>query len=226
MALKHGENEDDFIDTIEDELAVEVPEEEDPSEQEQEEMVEYMEKFEHLLSLGDYEEAAIVAATSPQDILRTAATFQRFKEQRPCPGEKSPLLFYCEAVVDNSVGPGQKGLSASESCEAVERAFDEGRRDLVVQWICQKKLKDSDGTAVQGNEGAQEGRVVSVSAGEVTHGRASREERGEVSQVGVCRSASRIPELRTRNGVTASGRRLPVVSAVQGRVHCVPCNGE
>ena len=144
MALKHGENEDDFIDTIEDELAVEVPEEEDPSEQEQEEMVEYMEKFEHLLSLGDYEEAAIVAATSPQDILRTAATFQRFKEQRPCPGEKSPLLFYCEAVVDNSVGPGQKGLSASESCEAVERAFDEGRRDLVVQWICQKKLKDSD----------------------------------------------------------------------------------
>lgn len=118
-------------------------EEDNVGEQEQEEMVEYMEKFEQLFTSGCYEEAAIVAATSPQDILRTAQTFERFKEQKAQPGETSPLLHYCEAVIVDS-NPGQKGLNASESMDAVIRAFEEDRRDLVVQWLSQEKLKHSD----------------------------------------------------------------------------------
>ncbi|XP_028400608.1 clathrin heavy chain linker domain-containing protein 1-like [Dendronephthya gigantea] len=146
LALKHGETEDDFIDSIEEELtASESSEEEDNAgEQEQEEMVEYMDKFEQLFTSGCYEEAATVAATSPQDILRTAQTFERFKEEPTQPGETSPLLNYCEAVIANSSNPGQKGLNAAESMDAVIRAFEENRRDLVVHWLSQEKLKHSD----------------------------------------------------------------------------------
>jgi hypothetical protein len=113
-------------------------------EQEQEEMVEYMDKFEQLFAQGCYEEAAIVAATSPQDILRTAQTFERFKEQKPHAGEKSPLLYYCEAVIVSSGNPGQQKLSASECVDAVARALEEHRQELVIQWLSQNKLKYSE----------------------------------------------------------------------------------
>ena len=126
------------------ELADSDDEDDNFGEQEHEEMVEYMDKFEQLFTRGCYEEAAIVAATSPQDILRTAQTFERFKEEKPHPGEKSPLLHYCEAVIVNSGNPGQKGLTASESVDAVVRALEERRQELVIMWLSQKKLKYSD----------------------------------------------------------------------------------
>lgn len=64
-----------------DQLAEEASSEEEDNvgEQEQEEMVECMDRFEQLFARGCFEEAAIVATTSPQDILRTAQTFERFK---------------------------------------------------------------------------------------------------------------------------------------------------
>lgn len=151
LALKHDENDEVFVQTIQDGLTVDQYGNKKifslglEQEREQEEMVEYMETFEQLFNQGNYEEAAIVAATSPQDILRTTATFQRFKEQRSSPGEKSPLLLYCEAVIENAASPDQKGLSAAESSEAVERALEEGRYELVVQWISRNNLKYSDG---------------------------------------------------------------------------------
>lgn len=113
-------------------------------EQEQDEMVEHMEKFEELFTQRRYEEAAAVAASSPQDILRTAQTFERFKQQNPLLGEMSPLLHYCEAIITNSENTGQKGLSASESIDAIVRALSEKRQDLVMQWFTQNKLKYSD----------------------------------------------------------------------------------
>ena len=125
-------------------MPVSSDEEDNVGEQEHEEMIEYLDKFEQLFTRGRYEEAAVVAATSPQDILRTAQTFERFKEQKPQPGEKSPLLYYCEAVMINSGNPGQKKLSASESVDAVVRAFEEHRQGLVIQWLSQNKLKYSD----------------------------------------------------------------------------------
>ena len=107
-------------------------------------MVEYMDKFEKLFTQGCYEEAAIVAASSPQDILRTAQTFERFKELKPYPGGKSPLLCYCEAVIVHSESPGQKGLTAAESVDAVVRALEENRQELVIQWLSQDILKYSE----------------------------------------------------------------------------------
>ena len=128
-----------------DELAMsESSDEDNAGEQEHEEMVEYLDKFERLFTQGRYEEAAIAAATSPQDILRTAQTFERFKELKARPGEQSPLLYYCEAVIINSGNPSQKKLSSSESVDAVERAFEEQRRELVIQWLSQNHLKCSD----------------------------------------------------------------------------------
>ena len=125
--------------------ASESSEEEDNIvEQEQEEMVEIMGKFEELFTQGRYEEAAIVAVSSPQDILRTAQTFERFKELKPHPGGKSPLLYYCEAVIVHSESPGQNGLTAAESVDAVVRALEENRQELVIQWLSQNKLKHSD----------------------------------------------------------------------------------
>ena len=103
-----------------------------------------MEKFEQLFTQGSYEEAATVAATSPQDILRTAQTFERFKEQKAYPGEKSPLLHYCEAVIVNCSTSDQKGLTASESVDAVVRALHENQQGLVLQWLSQDKLKYSE----------------------------------------------------------------------------------
>ncbi|XP_077997756.1 clathrin heavy chain linker domain-containing protein 1-like [Glandiceps talaboti] len=115
-------------------------EDDDPTkEREAEAMLEYIEKFNELFEEGEYTEAALHAANSPGGILRNPGTLSRFKALPVIPGQPSPLLQYCEALM-SSVSAVNIKPNAEVSWECVACALDEDRLDLVMYWIAQDRL--------------------------------------------------------------------------------------
>lgn len=71
----------------------------------------FVRKFNLLIGNGNYTEAAKVAATAPQNILRTPQTLQKF-QSAVVPGKgTSPLLLYFNALLE------QGSLNKYESLE-------------------------------------------------------------------------------------------------------------
>jgi clathrin heavy chain len=71
----------------------------------------FVRKFNLLIGNGNYQEAAKVAATAPQNILRTPQTLQKFQVAVPQGKQTYPLLIYFNALLE------QGSLNKYESLE-------------------------------------------------------------------------------------------------------------
>lgn len=98
----------------------------------------YAQQFEQLLATGQYNEAARVAASSPNGILRTPATIQRLKNIQAPPGEISPILQYFSCLLDRG------SLNKHESIELVIPVLQQDRKQLLEKWIRENKLEPSE----------------------------------------------------------------------------------
>lgn len=71
----------------------------------------FVRKFNLLIGNGNYTEAAKVAATAPQNILRTPQTLSKFQNVPAQPNSAAPLLVYFNALLE------QGSLNKYESME-------------------------------------------------------------------------------------------------------------
>jgi len=98
----------------------------------------FIARFNDLCNSGNFLEAAKVAATSPQGILRTPETIERFK-QVPVPnGQLSPILQYFGILLEKSV------LNKYESLELTRPVMAQGRKQLLERWLKEDKLECSE----------------------------------------------------------------------------------
>ncbi len=96
----------------------------------------YVQEFNKLLASGDAAGAARLAATSPQGILRTQETVERFRAIPAAPGQPQPIFQYFSILLES--GP----LNKSESLQLVELA--QGRTQLIEKWLTEDKLEASE----------------------------------------------------------------------------------
>lgn len=96
----------------------------------------YVQEFNKLLASGDAPGAARLAATSPQGILRTQETIERFRAIPAAPGQPQPIFQYFSILLES--GP----LNKSESLQLVELA--QGRTQLIEKWLTEDKLEGSE----------------------------------------------------------------------------------
>jgi clathrin heavy chain len=98
----------------------------------------YQQQFEMVFSQGNLQEAARLAADSPQGILRNPQTIQRFQQVQPQPNMPQPVLIYFQTLL-------QRGkLNASESVELARPVLQQGRGQLLEKWLSQDKLECSE----------------------------------------------------------------------------------
>ena len=94
--------------------------------------------FERLFALGQLKEAAEAAATSPQGVLRTRETLERFKALPAQAGQPSPLLQYFGVLL-------QKGkLNQLESVELAKLVLAQNKKQLLLNWMGEEKLEPSE----------------------------------------------------------------------------------
>lgn len=96
----------------------------------------YIQEFNKLLASNDPQGAARLAAESPQGILRTQETIDRFKQIPPVAGAPQPIFQYFSILLET--GP----LNKSESLQLVELA--QGRSQLIEKWLTEDKLEGSE----------------------------------------------------------------------------------
>jgi clathrin heavy chain len=95
-------------------------------------------QFNALFSQGQYVEAAKVAADSPQGMLRTMQTIQRYQSLPVAPNQPSPLLQYFSTLLER----GQ--LNKVETLELVRPVLNQGNKALLEQWLAEDKLGCSE----------------------------------------------------------------------------------
>jgi clathrin heavy chain len=98
----------------------------------------YVQKFQQLLNTGAYAEAAKVAATSPNGILRTPNTIQTFKNLPATQGQTAPILQYFGILLERGE------LNANESIELARPVLQQGRKQLLEKWLKENKLECSE----------------------------------------------------------------------------------
>ena len=115
--------------------------EDDPQKKkESERMLAYIEHFNDLFDFGQYDAAAIHAASSPKGILRTYLAMQKFKEVDVYQEPNSPLFLFCEALMTTSIGNTERNnlqLSAAMSLECIKCALNESGISLAIHWLNQ-----------------------------------------------------------------------------------------
>lgn len=84
--------------------------------------------------IGNYSEAARVAATSPQGILRTPQTIQRFQSVPVTAGQAPPLLQYFGVLLDHGK------LNKYESLELSKMVISQGKKELLEKWLKEAKV--------------------------------------------------------------------------------------
>ncbi|KAJ3329008.1 hypothetical protein HDU76_008837 [Blyttiomyces sp. JEL0837] len=97
-----------------------------------------LDKFNSCLSLGNFSEAAKIAATSPRGILRTPATIERFKLVQVPPGQLTPILQYFGILLEKGE------LNKFESLELARPVLQQGRKQLLEKWLKEDKLECSE----------------------------------------------------------------------------------
>ncbi|GBB89855.1 hypothetical protein RclHR1_01670006 [Rhizophagus clarus] len=98
----------------------------------------YMDKFMLLLQQGQYNEAAKVAANSPQGFLRTPQTIDRFKNVSVPAGGLSPILQYFGILLEKGE------LNKHESLELARPVLAQNRKQLLEKWLKEDKLECSE----------------------------------------------------------------------------------
>jgi len=92
-------------------------------------------QFNNLMNAGDYKGAAKMAAESPQQVLRTPATIQRFQAAPAQPGQPSPILTYFGMLLEKGK------LNAMESIELAKPVIQQGKQALLQKWTSEDKLE-------------------------------------------------------------------------------------
>ncbi|XP_041525394.1 clathrin heavy chain linker domain-containing protein 1 isoform X3 [Microtus oregoni] len=103
----------------------------------------YIERFNELISLGEYEKAACFAANSPRRILQNIGTMNKFKAVGKIRGKPLPLLLFFEAIFSTSQAF-KRPINADLTMEGIKCGLSEKRLDLVTHWITQEKLTFSE----------------------------------------------------------------------------------
>ncbi|KAI9297462.1 putative CHC1-clathrin heavy chain [Neoconidiobolus thromboides FSU 785] len=98
----------------------------------------YIQKYNQLFSSGNFSEAAKVAATSPNGILRTPSTIEQFKQIPVTPGQTSPILQYFGILLEKGE------LNSFESIELARPVLQQGRKQLLEKWLKENKLSCSE----------------------------------------------------------------------------------
>lgn len=94
----------------------------------------YSQRFENLMSQGNYADAAKVAANSPRGFLRTMNTINRLRQVPNQPGQITTLLQYFGQLLDKG------GLNREETLELARPVFSQGRKHLIEKWQKEGKL--------------------------------------------------------------------------------------
>ncbi|PNI66254.1 CLHC1 isoform 4 [Pan troglodytes] len=106
-------------------------------------MLHYIERFNELISLGEYEKAACYAANSPRRILRNIGTMNTFKAVGKIRGKPLPLLLFFEALfITSHAFPCP--VDAALTLEGIKCGLSEKRLDLVTNWVTQERLTFSE----------------------------------------------------------------------------------
>jgi len=92
-------------------------------------------QFNQLMNAQDYKGAAKLAADSPQQVLRTPETIQRFQAAPAAPGQPSPILTYFGMLLEKGK------LNAMESVELARPVIQQGKQALLQKWISEEKLE-------------------------------------------------------------------------------------
>ncbi|XP_064220175.1 clathrin heavy chain linker domain-containing protein 1 isoform X4 [Aotus nancymaae] len=118
--------------------------EDDPHRAKEAEMtLHYIERFNELIALGEYEKAASYAANSPRRILRNIGTVNTFKAVGKIRGKLLPLLLFFEALFITSHAF-RRPVDAALTLEGIKCGLSEKRLDLVINWVTQERLTFSE----------------------------------------------------------------------------------
>ncbi|EKX42588.1 clathrin heavy chain [Guillardia theta CCMP2712] len=99
----------------------------------------YAANFDQLLRSGDIQGAAEMAAKSPNGVLRTPNTINKFKTvASQNPGGQNPLLIYFSKILEDS------SLNAVESVELARPVIGQGKQQLLQKWFDEGKLECSE----------------------------------------------------------------------------------
>ncbi|XP_053445877.1 clathrin heavy chain linker domain-containing protein 1 isoform X2 [Nycticebus coucang] len=114
--------------------------EDDPSQAKEAEItLYYIERFNELLALGEYETAAYFAANSPRRILGNIGTMNKLKAVGKLKGKPLPLLIFFEALFVTSHAF-RHPVGADLTLEGIKCGLSEKRLDLVINWVTQERL--------------------------------------------------------------------------------------
>jgi len=95
----------------------------------------FQQQFNNLMNQQDFKGAAKLAAESPQQVLRTPATIQRFQAAPAQPGQPSPILTYFGLLLEKGK------LNQMESLELAKPVIQQGKQQLLQKWIGEDKLE-------------------------------------------------------------------------------------
>lgn len=98
----------------------------------------YQQRFDQLLSSGDYQAAAKTAANSPQGFLRTPQTIEKFKSVPQQQGQLSVILQYFGMLLDKGK------LNEHETLELARPVLQQNRKHLLEKWMKESKLACSE----------------------------------------------------------------------------------
>lgn len=98
----------------------------------------YQQRFESLLTSGQFAEAAKTAANSPRGFLRTPQTIERFKAVPQQQGQLSVILQYFGMLLDKG------SLNKYETLELVRPVLAQNRKHLLEKWLKENKLECSE----------------------------------------------------------------------------------
>ncbi|XP_012505306.1 PREDICTED: clathrin heavy chain linker domain-containing protein 1 [Propithecus coquereli] len=103
----------------------------------------YIDRFNKLISLREYEKAAHFAANSPRRILRNVGTMNKLKAVGKIRGKPLPLLLFFEALFSTSHAF-RHPVDADLTLEGIKCGLSEKRLDLVINWVTQERLTFSE----------------------------------------------------------------------------------
>ncbi|XP_051020853.1 clathrin heavy chain linker domain-containing protein 1 [Acomys russatus] len=131
-------------DVYDDENTVDEVFEDDPSKTKEAIIIlYYIERFNELICLGEYEKAASFAASSPKRILQNTGIMNKFKAIGKIKGKTLPLLLYFEAIFSTSHAF-KHPINADLTMEGIKCGLSEKRLDLVTHWVTQERLTFSE----------------------------------------------------------------------------------
>ncbi|KAM5227637.1 clathrin heavy chain linker domain-containing protein 1 [Ctenodactylus gundi] len=102
-----------------------------------------IERFNELMSRGEYEKAACFAAHSPRRILQNMGTVNKFKAVGKVKGRPLPLLGFFEAIFSRSHAL-RHPVGEDLTLEGIQCGLAEKRLDLVTNWVTQERLTFSE----------------------------------------------------------------------------------